>query len=103
MSTLGENAAELVGDDVCGQAGEDVADRAVEVEQESIGVCQDASDGIGIVDWDPFGAHRLYSVLIVFHMLSNHVRACSTYWLPVLVSSSVIEWWKRMASLPIRS
>ncbi len=99
MTTFDEDVTKLVGDHRGRGAREDGADWTVEIEEKRVGCCQQSVEGGGVVN----RGHGVNSALTVFHMLSNQVRACSTYWLPVLVSSSVVEWWKRMASLPIRS
>lgn len=101
VPAVGEDGAKLVGDVVGADSGEDAAYGAVEVEEEGFGVGEDSADDFGVVYRNV--GHRAYSVATVVHMLSNQERDCSTYWLPVLVSSSLMEWWKRIASLPIRS
>lgn len=79
VSAVGENAAQLVRNEVSWEAGEDTAHWAVEVQEQGFSIGQDAAQQLGVVDWGLLSGHRLYSVLIVFHMLSNHVRAWSTY------------------------
>jgi len=101
MTLTSKQFAELDGDRGRGKAGEDGADRAVEVEKEGSSPSEETPQGLVSAVAAP--RHRAKSVLTVVHMLSNQVRAWSTYWEPVDESSSVTEWWKRMASLPIRS
>jgi len=68
----GDELAELVGDGGGGQAREDVANRAVEVEQEVSGAGDD-----GVELGGRAGGHMGYSWLMVVHMASNQARACS--------------------------
>ena len=66
-------------------AGEDRADRSVEVEEQAAGAGEQLRQLV-----DGAGAHGVVGRLTVVQIVSNQFCSCSTCWLPVEASSSVV-------------
>jgi hypothetical protein len=78
-----KTSAKLLCNRIVGHSREDAADWAVEVEQQVTGA---ADDPLERRIWVLRRGHGLRPT--VFHTVSNHVRACSTYWLAIDAESS---------------